>query len=130
MRVPGTFNNSLVNWAAATMEEIKVSPEELRAKADAASDSIAKMRNRLNELNEIIKRTSHYWIGDAGEQHRKTYFEQEKIQGEIMNCLLGDLNKMREIAGIFQDAENESVKDVAGLKGSFVKDAAGPRGPF
>lgn len=95
--------------------EIKMSPEELMEKADAASSSIGKMRDRLRELGVVIKRTSHYWIGDAGEQHRKTYSEQEKTQEEIMKRLSRHPNNMLAIAGVFQDAEKKSVESAAEL---------------
>lgn len=95
--------------------EIKMSPEELMAKADAASSSIGKMRDRLSELGGMVRRTSCYWIGDAGDRHRRTYAEQEKTQEEMMKRLSRHPNNMLKIAGIFQDAEKKSVESAAGL---------------
>lgn len=62
---------------------IKVNSTVLTDKAQAVSTSIKNMDNCFEQLESIIKRTSYYWIGEAGDLHRKIY-EDKKPQIEDM----------------------------------------------
>lgn len=85
--------------------EIRVEPKDLISKAGSVSESIGRMQNRLEEIGNIIRRTESYWIGEAGEQHRKMYFDQEAAQTEIMQRLGRHPNNLLIIAGLMNDAD-------------------------
>lgn len=66
---------------------IKVKPEVLVEKAHEVSASIRKMANCFDDLERIINRTSYYWIGEAGDMHRKLYQVQRENVDEMMRRL-------------------------------------------
>lgn len=67
--------------------QVKVTPEVLRDKAQMVTNSITAMERCFDELAGIISRTSYYWIGEAGDQHRKIYNDQKESIAEMMKRL-------------------------------------------
>lgn len=60
---------------------LKVTPEQLRTKAQETKSNIAKLTNSFDTISNIIANTKNYWIGEAGDLHRKLYTdEKEHIQ--------------------------------------------------
>ncbi len=53
--------------------ELKVTPEELTTKAQEVKNKIATMQAQFNELERLMTKTGAYWIGEAGDYHRKMY---------------------------------------------------------
>lgn len=101
--------------------EIRVDPTELIGKSESVSESIRKMQDRLGELGNIIRRTEGYWIGEAGEQHRKMYFDQEAVQTEIMNRLSRHPKNLLMMAGIMKDADTRLSGVSRGLPTNIYK---------
>lgn len=66
---------------------IKVRPEVLVEKSQEVSASIRKMASCFEDLERIINRTSYYWIGEAGDMHRRLYQEQKENVDEMMRRL-------------------------------------------
>ena len=66
---------------------LKEAPERLREKADQVSQEIRAMTDAFGELVEVISRTSHYWIGEAGDHYRTLYTENKKEIEEILKRL-------------------------------------------
>lgn len=66
---------------------IKVKPEVLVEKSREVSAGIRKMADCFNDLERIINRTSYYWIGEAGDMHRRLYQEQRENVDEMMRRL-------------------------------------------
>ena len=45
--------------------QIKVNSTVLRDKADAVTKSIKQMQEQYDQLEQIVNKTSYYWIGEA-----------------------------------------------------------------
>lgn len=84
---------------------IKVNTTVLRNKADTVSKSISNMDKCLLQLQDIINRTSYYWIGEAGDLHRKMYKEQKPKIEEMMKRLKEHPADLLEMAGVYESAE-------------------------
>lgn len=67
--------------------EIKVNTMVLNNKAQAVSKSIANMVNCFENLEIIINRTNYYWIGEAGDSHRRLYRTLKPKIDEMMKRL-------------------------------------------
>lgn len=63
--------------------QLKVTPEQLKAKASEVSAEIKEMQSAFEELASIVSRTSVYWLGEAGDCHRRI-FEGNREEVEIM----------------------------------------------
>ncbi|MBQ9991570.1 MAG: hypothetical protein IJP31_11640 [Lachnospiraceae bacterium] len=55
---------------------VKVTPEALVAQAEEVRRLAEDMTIRFQNLKEIMDGTRGYWIGEAGDLHRKIYNEQ------------------------------------------------------
>lgn len=66
---------------------LKEAPERLREKADHVSQEIVAMTDAFGELAAVISRTSHYWIGEAGDHYRTLYTENKEEIEEMLRRL-------------------------------------------
>ena len=91
---------------------IKVDTKVLIGKSQEVSKSIKNMENCFEELERIVSRTSYYWIGDAGDAHRKVYTEQKPKVEEMMKRLKEHPADLLTIAQTYETAE-ASVQAIA-----------------
>lgn len=100
---------------------IKVTPKVLNDKAEAVSRSINAMERCFDELAGIISRTSYYWIGEAGDQHRKIYSDQKDSIAEMMKRLKEHPADLQVISQNYTSAE-QAVREVASnLPGDIIE---------
>ena len=57
--------------------ELLVTPEVLNQKAGEVEKLVANMRTRFENMKTLVDKSSGYWIGEAGEMHRKNYADQK-----------------------------------------------------
>ncbi|MBE5961763.1 MAG: WXG100 family type VII secretion target [Lachnospiraceae bacterium] len=89
----------------------KVTPEVLEQKANTVSSKITSMLREFQNMKNTVTKSSSYWIGDAGDLHRKVYGEKEPDIEEIFLRLKEYVTDLQQIARQYTQTENE-VKDV------------------
>lgn len=100
---------------------IKVDSAVLRDKAASVSKSIASMSGSLEQLESIISRTSSYWIGEAGDMHRKIYMDQRPLLEEMMKRLKEHPTDLLAIAQTYDTVE-AAVQEIASeLPGDIIQ---------
>ena len=100
---------------------IKVKPEVLVEKSHDVSADIRKMASCFENLERIINRTSYYWIGEAGDMHRKLYQEQKENVDEMMRRLKEHPQDLLTIAQNYVQTET-SVEEIANqLSGDVIE---------
>lgn len=99
---------------------IKVSSTVLNGKAQSVSKSIANMANCFEQLEAIINRTSYYWIGEAGDMHRKIYQDQKPQIEEMMKRLREHPNDLVAIAQTYDTAESAVQSLASELPGNVI----------
>ncbi len=104
----------------AAVVNLKVTPGQLQEKARDVSSAVSKMKGDFNRLSSAINGTHNYWIGQAGELHRKLYNDRvEEINGILK--LLGDYpTDLLKMAGIYTDAENVNKSAAAALDSNII----------
>ena len=100
--------------------EVKVSPAELLSKAETVSAGIANMENQCGQLEQIINRTSSYWIGEAGDMHRTIYQNQKLHIEEMMKRLKEHPADLIVIAQTYIEAEERAESLASGLPGDVI----------
>lgn len=63
---------------------LKVSPEELSRKAESTASHVSSVRNHFAAMQEAVRRSAGYWVGEAGDVHRRTYEEELPVLEEIL----------------------------------------------
>lgn len=101
--------------------EFKVSTEALKQKADEVSREICKMVDRFDEMEQIVNRTSYYWIGEAGDLHRKLYREQKETVDEMMQRLREHPNDLLMIAEGYISTERLTKEIANQLSGNAIQ---------
>jgi len=92
--------------------KVKVTPGELEAAADGVTQKLRGMRESLGSLEQIVARTKGYWIGEAGDLHRRLYEEERESVEEIMRRLEEHPVDLRMIACNYVTVE-QKVRAVA-----------------
>ena len=84
---------------------LKVTPEVLVAKADNVYAKLKKMQETLDNVQQTVERTKGYWIGEAGDAHRKMYEDEKEAIVEIMLRLNEHPIDLRDIARTYMETE-------------------------
>lgn len=101
--------------------ELRVSPEVLQQKVQEVSGEIRKMADRFDEMEQIVNRTSYYWIGEAGDLHRKLYREQKETVDEMMKRLREHPDDLLMIAQRYISTEQMTVAVANQLSGNVIQ---------
>lgn len=100
---------------------IKVNPEVLVQKSGEVSADIKKLSTCFDDLERIVNRTSYYWIGEAGDMHRKLYQEQKENVDEMMRRLEEHPRDLLDIAQKYVDVENVAGTIANELSGNVIE---------
>lgn len=101
--------------------ELRVSPEVLQQKAEEVSGEIRKMADRFDEMEQIVNRTSYYWIGEAGDLHRKLYKEQKETVDEMIKRLREHPDDLLMIAQRYIGMEQAAAAVANQLSGDVIQ---------
>lgn len=93
----------------------KVTPEELISKAQTVQSLGNKIQNDFMKIEDVMNKTSRYWIGEAGEAHRKKYNDQKEDIHRMMIRLLEHPDDLLRISGNYTTAEETNVNTAQGL---------------
>ena len=100
--------------------EVKVSPEVLVTQAEEVRRLAIDMRSRFEVLEDIMERTKGYWIGDAGELHRKLYKEQKDDVAQMLRRLLEHPDDLLMISENYREAESKNVQTASVLDADII----------
>lgn len=77
---------------------LKTTPGKFVKQTEEVSDRINAVAGALDELEAAIMRTSHYWIGEAGDYYRVLYGENREEIQEMMKELSAHPAKLLKMA--------------------------------
>ncbi len=89
--------------------ELLVNTEIMVQQAGEVERLAADMRNRFDNISDIILRTRNYWIGEAGDLHRQRYDAQKENIEQMLRRLMEHPNDLRQMAGIYVQGEQGNV---------------------
>lgn len=99
---------------------VKVTPEVLVTQAEEVRRLGKDMQNRFHNLQNTIERTRGYWIGDAGELHRKLYDEQKDNVNQMLRRLLEHPDDLLAISENYKAAERTNVESATVLSADVI----------
>ena len=83
----------------------RVQPDVLDAKAQEVSNEIDKMEKLFQNIQTTVNATKHYWVGEAGDVHRRAFQSQKDDIENILKRLKEHPVDLRMIAGTFRETE-------------------------
>lgn len=100
--------------------QIKVTTEELVAKAEIVRNKVSAMKTQIDEAEKLMDKTAAYWIGDAGDKKRKDFKAKKKNAEQIIKRLSEYPDDLMEMAGVYVAAEQENTERPAALPTNFI----------
>ncbi len=89
--------------------EIKVKTEELVAKASEVTGYIQKTKELFENVLDLVERSNYYWVGAAGDHHRKLFSEEKPNIEEILKRLSEHPDDLLKIADVYDKTEKSTV---------------------
>lgn len=85
--------------------ELLVTPEVLNKQAVEVEKRVKNMEKRFQNIKELSEKSKNYWLGEAGDMHRKNYANQEKYVEQVLNRLNEHPRDLRVIAQTYSSTE-------------------------
>ncbi len=101
--------------------ELRVSPEVLRTQAEEVRRLGNDMRQRFASLADTMARTKYYWLGDAGELHRKLYEQQKENVDQMLRRLMEHPDDLHAIAQNYDEGEMSNVAFTQQLDSDIIQ---------
>lgn len=93
----------------ALQGQILVTPERLEEQAGVVRAELGEMQDNFQELERLMSGTSAYWIGEAGDAHRKLYTEKLQKIDEIIRRYQEQITDLEVMAGVYSQAETAAA---------------------
>lgn len=85
--------------------ELLVTPEQLTSASSEMTNTLQRMKMCFDDMDQIIKATENYWMGDAGDMFRELYLSERPEIDESLARLSEHPRDLIEIAGNYIDTE-------------------------
>lgn len=99
---------------------LKVTPEILTAKSTEVANKVNAMKNHFEDLKGFVDKTKSYWLGEAGDKHRKMYEDLLVDIEEILKRLSEHPVELVEIAQRYADVELKIQQEISALPGDVI----------
>lgn len=99
---------------------VKVSSEALVTQAEEVRRLGNDMKRRFEVLEDIMSKTKYYWLGEAGELHRKLYNEQKDDISQMLRRLMEHPDDLLMISGNYKAAESKNVQSASVLDADVI----------
>lgn len=100
--------------------EILVDTSQMVAKANVVSSAIADVERTFNELQRVVGRTSSYWIGEAGDHHRKMFNDEKDEITFILTRLKEHPEDLKLMANNFEVSERKLTGINQKLRSDYI----------
>ena len=89
----------------AIQGQLLVTPERLQEQAGIVRAELSEMQRYFEELERLMSGTAVYWIGDAGDTHRRLYTGKLQKIDEIIRRYREQVTDLEVMAGVYREAE-------------------------
>lgn len=99
---------------------LKVTPEQLQTKAQVTTNHINQLKTAFENIGNIIARTQNYWIGEAGDLHRRLYTDEKDQILEMFARLSEHPADLGQIARTYLNVEDVIENIAMELPGDVI----------
>jgi len=93
-----------ISYAGTTV----VDSGKLESTAAVLKERIRAARASYGNVMTIVQNTNRYWIGEAGNEHRQAFLDQQDDIDQILARLSEHPDDLLKIAGIYVETENKT----------------------
>lgn len=101
--------------------EVKVRPDVLITQAEEVRRLANDMKTKFAEMDATLRKTSGYWIGEAGDIHRKLYNDQKDDIDKMLRRLLEHPDDLLMISQNYSLAERSNVATSNSLPSDVIQ---------
>lgn len=118
----GLATGELIGAVMARMQgsTILVDTNRMVSKANTVSSVISDMERTFSELQRVVNKTSSYWIGDAGDHHRKMFQDEQDDIVFILTRLKEHPEDLKLMANNFQTTERKLTEVNRQLRTDYI----------
>ena len=98
----------------------RVQPDVLDEKAQIVSSQVKSIEDLFKSIQSTVSSTRNYWIGEAGNTHRKAFQSQKDDIETILKRLKEHPVDLRKIAGTYRDGEKVVADIMNGLPNNLI----------
>lgn len=84
---------------------LRVEPEALKTKASEVEQEIRKLEGHFSSIQDIVSRSSGYWVGIAGDRARKEFNGQKDDTDLVIRRFKEHPTDLLVMAGIYDEGE-------------------------
>lgn len=99
---------------------IKVSTQVMVSQADAIRKTADHTKQLFERVREIVNGSRSYWEGEAQNKHLAALEKLQPAYEEISALLCSRTEKLLQMAGIYTESENMSVRDSQSLPSNII----------
>lgn len=89
--------------------QIIVTTEQLRTQAAAVRNELKRMQAQFDRIKGLIDGSANYWIGEAGDAHRKQYAGRISSIEEMFARYNEHIRDLETMAGVYEAAEQAAA---------------------
>ncbi len=90
---------------------LKVQPDALKTKASEVENDIKALEKHFNSIQDIVARTSGYWVGNAGDKARKEFNSQKESTTKVIKRFREHPTDLLVMAGIYDESERAMTQE-------------------
>lgn len=94
---------------------LQVTPEEMQEAASQLSGYLSTMQECFSAMKNTMSNTIGYWVGEAGDAHRRLYENQVDKTEEIIRRYQEHITDLNTMAGVYSDAELKAAAEAEQL---------------
>lgn len=99
---------------------LKVSTEALKSKAREVENEISNLENHINQVQDIIRKTTVYWSGLSGDKARREFLAQKENMDLVLKRFREHPSDLLKMAGLYEKGEQEMKEQNQKLKTDFI----------
>jgi len=99
---------------------LRVSTEALKTKAREVDTEIQKLEKYINQIQDIVSRTTSYWTGMSGDKARKEFLGQQENMNLVLRRFREHPDDLLKMAGIYEAGEQQVRQSNEALKTNII----------
>jgi len=99
---------------------IRIDTQRLAGAAEQIDRNLQSVQTAMRNFDTVMKRLPGYWKGDASQQYQRYLTEQKTSIQEIYDKVKTYPGKLREIAGVEEQAERTTANANQGLPNDIL----------
>ena len=99
---------------------LTVNSDVMIEKAGEVSRAIKRMQDAFNDIEDLIRKTSGYWEGAAGDYYRNMYYGYKEEVQKILDRLKEHPEELELMANNYVDVERRNEEENSRLRNDYI----------